>query len=83
MKNKCEVCGLLYCICDNEKDHPEIRNSKKLFRQKVVNNNEKYDSVKRYGVMSNSHDSWIVERENGEYVKYSDYKILLNKLNEI
>jgi hypothetical protein len=83
MSGYCSVCrNTAYCICDNPADHPEIRNSKKMLRNKATLNNEKY-KVKRFGIMSNSHDSWFVENDNGEYVKYSDYEKLLNKLNEI
>ena len=35
--------------------------------------------MKRYGIMSNSHDSWFVEVENGEFIKYSDYEKNINQ----
>ena len=39
--------------------------------------------IKRYDIMSNSHDSWFVERENGDYCLYSDYKKLESEKAEL
>jgi hypothetical protein len=33
---------------------------------------EKIESLDRYDIMSNSHDSWFVSRENGDYIKRAD-----------
>lgn len=39
--------------------------------------------IKRYDTMSNSHDSWFVERENGDYCRYSDYQKLESEKAEL
>lgn len=32
--------------------------------------------IQRYGIMSNSHDSWFVPSEDGDYVSFNDYEQL-------
>ena len=39
--------------------------------------------IKRYDIMSNSHDSWFVERVNGGYIKYANYTELEQQNREL
>ncbi len=75
MSGYCKECGNKYCICDDIKSHPEIRNYKRMLREGTIHNPEdlKYKDVN--DVLPKKYDSYLVKTEFGVYtIMLYDYQ---------